>query len=176
MRERILRAALELIGEHGIAGVTNRNLARAAGVSLGSITYHFATQTELLRASLLLFVEEEVARLQTVAAELRDAGAAAAEVEAIVRSVGPRAQIAQFELYLAGAREPELRDAVARCYTAYDDVAAATLAALGIPDAARLAPALVALVDGRELRRLAHGEAGEQTLADALGLLVGAQP
>src|ERR1700742_4759061 len=70
-RERILRAALAQIGRDGIAEVSNRRLAEAAGVSLGTLTYHFPSQASLLRESLLLFAGEEPARLQAVAAELR---------------------------------------------------------------------------------------------------------
>ena len=58
-RERILHAVLRVIGTDGVAGVTNRRVAREAEVSLGSITYHFATQHELLREAMLLFVTAE---------------------------------------------------------------------------------------------------------------------
>lgn len=41
-RDAIRAAALRVIGEHGIAGLTNRRVAAAAGVSLGSLTYHLS--------------------------------------------------------------------------------------------------------------------------------------
>src|SRR3954469_19293003 len=58
-RQRIITAVLRIIGEGGVAAVTNRRIAREAGVSLGSVTYHFETQHDLLRESLLHFVREE---------------------------------------------------------------------------------------------------------------------
>jgi len=72
-RERILHATLRVIAEGGVGAVTNRRVATEAGVALGSLTYHFPSQTELLRDSLLRYVEEEVARLGAIADALRAA-------------------------------------------------------------------------------------------------------
>ena len=47
-RERILAAALDLIAEEGVAGVSHRKIAARAGVPLGSMTYHFTGIDELL--------------------------------------------------------------------------------------------------------------------------------
>ena len=66
----MLRATLELIASGGVAAVTNRRVATTAGVSLGSLTYHFTSQAQLLRESLLLYVEEETARREQIAREL----------------------------------------------------------------------------------------------------------
>ena len=63
-RERILRATLALLAEEGTAALSNRRIAAAADVSLGSLTYHFPSQASLLREALLLYVGEEVARLE----------------------------------------------------------------------------------------------------------------
>ncbi len=40
-RERILHATLRTIAEQGVGAVSNRRVAAAAGVALGSLTYHF---------------------------------------------------------------------------------------------------------------------------------------
>src|SRR3712207_192480 len=69
-RQRILRAALAVIGRLGIGAVTHRSVAEEAGVPLGSLTYWFATKDDLLREALRLFVEEEALRLRRVGAEL----------------------------------------------------------------------------------------------------------
>ncbi len=74
VRDRILAAALHIVGTEGIPGVTNRRIAAQAGVSLGSITYHFPTQTDLLRAALSGFVTEETQRLSELAGGYRDKG------------------------------------------------------------------------------------------------------
>jgi len=52
------------IGQDGVAAVTNRRIAKEAGVSLGSVTYHFETQHELLRESLLHFTSRGVMNIE----------------------------------------------------------------------------------------------------------------
>jgi AcrR family transcriptional regulator len=47
-REQIVQAARESILERGLASTSVREVARAAGVSLGTVTYHFASIDELL--------------------------------------------------------------------------------------------------------------------------------
>jgi DNA-binding transcriptional regulator YbjK len=178
-RERILRATLELIGEQGMGGVTNRAVAARAGVSLGSLTYHFSSQTELLRESLLLFVGREAQRLEALADGLEgatpDLDEVAAAVQQVVQGADRHEQLAQLELYLHAARDPELRDVAARAYAAYDHAARSVLVALGVPDPEPLVPAVIALVDGFELRRLALDAPpgpGDPSLVEGLASLV----
>ncbi|MDA1240086.1 MAG: TetR/AcrR family transcriptional regulator [Chloroflexi bacterium] len=51
-RESILRAVTQLIGEHGIDGMTMRQVARATGMSTGTINYHFTNKRGLILAAL----------------------------------------------------------------------------------------------------------------------------
>jgi TetR/AcrR family transcriptional regulator, regulator of biofilm formation and stress response len=176
-RERILRITLELIGREGIAAVTNRRVAAAAGISLGSLTYHFPSQVELLRDSLLLFVGEEVIRLEGIAADLRrrrpSIEQVAAEVEQIVgESFDRLQQLAEIELHLRAARDPELREASRRCFEAYEGVAEAALEMLEIPQADRHARSIVALMYGLAMRRLGTGSEETAGLAEALLTIV----
>jgi DNA-binding transcriptional regulator YbjK len=176
-RERILRATVELIGSEGVSAVTNRRVAAAADVALGSLTYHFASQVELLRESLLLFVGEEVARQEAIAAELRRSHPSveeiAAEVERIVEESGDRIQqLAEIELHLQAARDPELREASLRCFEAYEGVAAAALEALEVPESERHARTIVALMYGMGLRRLGAGGQDASGVADGLLTIV----
>lgn len=176
MRERILRAVLRVIGASGVAGVTNRRVAAEAGVSLGSITYHFAAQTELLREALLLFVREETARLTAFAraqqAELTVAQAAALVEQVVESTTFGREEIAPLELYIQAGRDPSLRDAAAECFAAYDALALSVLTAIGVPEPERVTGPVVALVAGLQLRRLATGAAGPTGVAEAVTLLV----
>lgn len=176
-RETILRATLELIGREGIAAVTNRRVAAAAGVSLGSLTYHFPSQVELLREALLLYVGEEVARLEAIAAGLRGASITveqvAIEVERLVAaSAGRPEQVAEIELHLRASRDPGLQEASRRTFAAYEAFAAAALQALGLPDPERHAPAVVALITGTALRALGSGGDWQADLSGALLTLV----
>jgi len=172
-RERILRATLALLAEEGTAALSNRRIAAAADVSLGSLTYHFPSQASLLRESLLLYVGEEVARLEAVAAALRarrpTPEEVAADVEALVgRPSGGPGPLAELELHLQAARDPELQEASARCFAAYDGLAASALGALGVADPARHASAFVALITGLGVRRLGTGAAEAEAVTGAL--------
>jgi DNA-binding transcriptional regulator YbjK len=179
-RDRILYAALRVIGEHGIAGLTNRLVAKEAGISLGSLTYHFGSQTDLLRESLLVFVGDETRRIAAIADSLADtvhtvdAAAAAAERAISEMAMGPE-EVGVYEVYVHSARDPELHEAALRCFDAYDRVATTTLTLLGIPSPERVARHVVALVAGAQLRRLATGAPDASGIADGLiTLLAGA--
>jgi len=176
-RDRLVHAALHVIGTHGVAGLTNRRVAAEAGVSLGSLTYHFATQTDLLRECLLVFVRDEAVRITTVADSLATsvtsmADAAAAAERALTEiALGPE-EIGVLEVYLQSARDPGLREAVATCFAAYDHAARSILGMLAVPDADRLAPQVVALVLGTQVRRLATGAADAGGIAGGLLRLI----
>ncbi|MEV5576287.1 TetR family transcriptional regulator [Spirillospora sp. NPDC052269] len=172
-RDRMLQATLDLISEQGVGAVTNRAVARAAGVSLGSLTYHFPSQSDLLREALAAFVDDEIARITEHAERLRDTdidpGSAADEVEkAMVGFATDRHQIANLELHLHAARDPEVRATSARSVAAYDRLVVEILTALGIKDAEHHAPAVVALFYGLAVRRLATGDPSAAGTADAL--------
>lgn len=176
-RERILRATVDLIGREGVPAVTNRRVAAEAGVALGSLTYHFPSQVDLLRESLLLFVGEEVARQEEIAAELRRANPSvervAVEVERVAEQASSRIlQLAEIELHLQAARDPALREASLRCFEAYEGVAAAALETLEVPDPAQHARSIVALMYGMALRRLGTGEHDASGVADGLVTIV----
>jgi DNA-binding transcriptional regulator YbjK len=177
-RVRILHATLRVIAAGGVGAVSNRRVAAEAGVALGSLTYHFPSQTDLLRDSLLLYAAEEVARLEALAAGLR-AGAgtgdapsaeqAAAVVEQIAaRGAGRPEEIAELELHLHASRDPELHEASRRCFGAYEEFAAAALESLGVPEPSRHARTVVALLCGLGVRRLGTGEHHAEGTADAL--------
>ncbi|MFE3996439.1 TetR/AcrR family transcriptional regulator [Streptomyces goshikiensis] len=182
-RQRIIDAVLRIIGQDGIAAVTNRRIAKEAGVSLGSVTYHFATQHELLRESLLHFVAEETRHFTALADECSDErsdqcsdehfdiGRAA---EVVAQVAGGNAfdsrHIAPFELYVQAGRDERLRAAAAECFAAYDLLATRILTQLGVADPERLAGVAVALVFGQQLRRLATGAPAEDLVETLLVL------
>lgn len=54
-RERILKATLDTIAEHGIQAVTHRKIASCADVPLGSMTYYFSGIDALLEEAFSRF-------------------------------------------------------------------------------------------------------------------------
>lgn len=176
-RERILYAALRVMGAHGIGGLTNRLVAKEAGLSLGSLTYHFASQTDLLREALLVFVGDEARRITAIAdglaASMHDVRQAAAAAErALAETVLGPEEIGVYEVYVHAARDPQLRAATRQCFDAYDGVARAILGLLGVPTPERIAPHVVALMAGTQLRRLATGAEDARGVGEGLLMLL----
>lgn len=58
-RNRIIHGAISILADHGIAGMTHRAIARAAGVSLASTTYHFSTKFDILAAVSQAMLDED---------------------------------------------------------------------------------------------------------------------
>lgn len=49
-QQEILQTVIEIISDEGYSSLTMRHLARASGMKLGALQYHFRTRDELLRA------------------------------------------------------------------------------------------------------------------------------
>ncbi|MEV6689736.1 TetR family transcriptional regulator [Streptomyces sp. NPDC051130] len=144
-RQRIIDAAIRLVGAQGIAGLSHRSVAAEADVPLGSTTYHFATLDELLVAALRQAGEG----LAVALSDLGDGDLAAA----LARRLGEflaadraRAQL-EYELYLAALRKPALRPVAAEWRRA-------VAAALGGRVDAATARAVAAVMDGISLQVL----------------------
>lgn len=158
-RQRIIDAAIRVVGAKGIAGLSHRSVAAEADVPLGSTTYHFATLDDLLVAALrqaneaftpVLAPGSDLARsLARLLGELLSADRARAELE--------------YELYLAALRRPALRPVAAE----WCEAVALALAERVDPVTAR---AVVAVMDGISLQvLLTGGEYDEAYAREILG-------
>jgi DNA-binding transcriptional regulator YbjK len=153
-RDRIARAGIEVVAARGVEGLTHRAVAEAAGVPLGSTTYHFSSKDDLLRAALEqaraahdAFLTEWMGRIGP------DPDLVAALTEYVVTSTTAnrdRVRLA-YELYVAAVRRPSLQqisrewdDALTRALETYTD--------------AVTAQALNAAVSGLLLASLTRGE------------------
>lgn len=111
-RERIARAAIQVVAERGVDKLTHRAVAAAAGVPLGSTTYYFATLDDLLASALKQAAEDDVAHIQAWARELQGQDdLAAALTDLVLRYLGPaRPQtLVGHQLYIAALHRPALR-------------------------------------------------------------------
>lgn len=110
-RRKIVTATVRAIAEVGVGNVTHRQIARLAGVPLGSTTYYFPTLDDLVTAALREAIEYARADLEAWAEELtvsRDV--VGTFVDVAIRYMSDRDQVLlEYELYLAAARSPELR-------------------------------------------------------------------
>lgn len=111
-KNRIVDAAIEVIAEHGVAGTTSRRIAAAADVPLGSVTYHFSGQEELLAQAFTRHAERMSPLYEAHFDGVADLpGFAEAVTDLIHGDAGAPARdwAVAYELYLAALRDPALR-------------------------------------------------------------------
>lgn len=164
-RAMIVNTALSLIAEQGLAATTARQIANAAGVSLGTITYHFASIDEILVQVLQAQTEQFERRRSTRLAGCSD----------------PRERLRRFltayldpdvhppamwqvwlDCWSRAAHSPTLRDWQLARYREVSDRIAAMLADVAAP---ALVPAIDARTSAREFLALVDG-LGEQVAID----------
>lgn len=61
-REKILRAAEEILIAQSFSAITHRSVANMAGVPLGSTTYHFKDKAELINEVMRNILKDEIER------------------------------------------------------------------------------------------------------------------
>ncbi|WP_050760938.1 TetR/AcrR family transcriptional regulator [Aeromicrobium marinum] len=156
-RDALLAAAIELFAEGGSRLVTHRAVAARAGVAPATTTYYFASIDDLIREALAAHVQQWIDDLRgfTVA----DLGAAvptetaAGWVEMIFAARGPEVAAVELSIYLAAARDPQLRDVAGEALRSLEQLAADVLRHIGVEDSRELVAAIIALIAGTALRR-----------------------
>lgn len=168
LRERILKAALEILRARGLAGLTQPRVAKAAGVSQGHLTYYFPTRADLLQAVLKAAVEGQQANLggamtKPVSPKERLAGL----VDALANTENTRVLVS---LVLAADENPAFRDLYGELVADMRERAAAMLAGAGLSPTPQQVALLHALGTGLAVMGVALGsKAGRQVSATVLG-------
>ena len=72
-KTEILRAAIELIADEGYGSLSMRALARASGIKLGALQYHFRTRDALLDALVAYIEGKIIAAFESGVGELEQA-------------------------------------------------------------------------------------------------------
>ena len=161
-RERIVDACLDVIAEHGVAGTSHRRVAAAAGVPLGSMTYHFDGMDDLLRAAFTRFSESCARRVERRMAEARNPDEGRAAVLALITDdvfSSQRDLVLTHELYTLAAREPAYRELT----HAWMARSRAALARHFDPATARI---LDALIEGLTIHRALDNDQGDAADAE----------
>jgi DNA-binding transcriptional regulator YbjK len=171
-RTEILDAALHVLAEHGMRGLTHRAVDAAAGIATGSTSYYFRSRSALVAGCVerLLEVDLEVEAAAGVAVE----GDIAALVDLLVgvgvalATTQRHRTLARYELSLAAVRDAELRDGMVRAGDVIRARGADALRAIGAADAERASERLMAVLDGLVLTALVRGPRDPGALAAAL--------
>lgn len=180
-RDELLAAAIELFAEGGARAITHRAVAARAGLPPATTTYYFESIQDLIREALGAHIDQWTRELDKITAvDLTidvDLDDAADLVSAVFEQRGPEVAAVELSIYLAAAREPQLRDVAAAALKAIENLACAMLAKTGVTGADELAASVVALIAGTAVRRQSgvYSEQAEaRVLSSALRNLVAA--
>jgi AcrR family transcriptional regulator len=178
-RERMLRAAAELIPEIGWTAVTTRLLATRAGVRPGVVHYHFASVQALLREASVAAISEA---LDAAAPAIRQAPTPLAALDGFLAQVAQHtgtdpASLLFTETYLAATRDADLRRELSGLLMRFRRQLTELLAAHAEPDPERTAAVVAAAIDGVLLHRMVDPGLDAPTVLPALSrMLPGPRP
>lgn len=109
-KEKIIRAAAEIIRRDGLQACTHRSVAEEAGVSLGTTTYQFATLDALLSAVMQLAIDEFAEGTRHWLALNNQGEAEAVLTRFVLWTLSERSRLnAEYELFVAAVSRPLLR-------------------------------------------------------------------
>lgn len=165
-RAELLNAAIEIVGERGIAAATHRAIAARAGVPPSTTSYFFESIDELLATAMRERLNEHIEILRGLTATIEASGLTAgghsvddlADAAAVLVMSAPRTHtVAQFETYMLASRDNTYSEYAAEMFDAFEALVAAGLKVAGASDPRAGARAIVALTDGLMLQHLARG-------------------
>ncbi|MFC8507962.1 TetR/AcrR family transcriptional regulator [Streptomyces sp. NPDC057411] len=151
--ERIGDAALDLLVERGMRGLTHRAVDERAGLPPGSTSNHARTRQALLETAVRRQVQREAAVLTPDELPAPDAGPEAL-VDALARALHRYLTdhrsllVSRYELALEATRRPELRTFFDSAGSVFHGPVTAMMAAAGSPAPERHALSLIAWCEG----------------------------
>jgi len=178
-RRQLLDAALHVIADEGLKGLTHRAVDRQAGLPEGSCSAYWRTRnalqaalTEYVAASLLADVDELTEQIRVCGPDDEQASVAAT-LELFLRWLDQRELlVARLELTMAATRDPELAQLLADHRARLIDIVEEIMTAAGKEHGEARAEALVASYDGILLAALLQpAPARREFLARSLELL-----
>jgi len=180
-RTLLADAALGVLADAGMRGLTHRAVDAAAGLPAGTTSAYFRTRSALLTALVRRLVELDQAELAAAAERapvLRTADDLVRGLTELVaartRGEGRRRSLARYACVLESVRDPELRDILVPRENPGRDAVRAFLRARGVLDADSRTLTLLACVDGLVLDRVVAGEDAVSGGTEAIEGLVAA--
>ncbi|MDK0523786.1 TetR family transcriptional regulator C-terminal domain-containing protein [Streptomyces sp. ML-6] len=157
-------AAIEVLADEGMRGLTHRAVDREAGLPPGTTSAYFRTRRALLTGLVRRLVERDQAELRAAGertpmprtpGELADG--LAAFVEGRLTGEGRRRSLARYACAVESVRHPELREILVPRRNAAREIVREFLDARGVADAEGRTLTLLACVDGLVFDRLVSG-------------------
>jgi DNA-binding transcriptional regulator YbjK len=153
-RAQILDAALDILADTGIGGVTHRQVDDRAGLPAGTTSNYFRTRLALLEATAARTVDlhwQHVDALQTVIGQPMTRGGLVALLARMISDPDEqfrRRTLARFELFMEGTRREELQPFLKNLQAAAMKSASVILEAAGFTPSPEQAGELSRLLNG----------------------------
>lgn len=159
--QRILDAAIDVLGARGARHLTHRAVDLAAGLPLGSTSNRYRTRAALMVGVLRRMLQREGETWSTVTIDVRSPtiGEFADAVGQLLEQLAGADRIlslARRAVFIEAAREPSLGDEVRRAQEDIISWMSPVLGELGSPDPQGHARHLMALMDGLVGHQLAN--------------------
>ena len=169
-RDALLRAAVQVAARSGLRGLTYRSVAAEAGVTHGSVRYHFGNWDALVEAALEHCVAQSLDSIRLASTGPGFNELASGIVEMI--AAAPELQAFQYELYLEGRRRPEIAATMERVNSRYRAAVHQELLRNGVDDP-DLAELVFMTLDGLVFHQTSFGQSQRTERAiDALRRLL----
>ncbi|MDA3627103.1 TetR family transcriptional regulator [Saccharopolyspora oryzae] len=163
-RQALLDAAVRVVAAQGLRGLTYRSVAAEAGVTHGSVRYHFGDWETLVQEALAHCVKRSVedGDLSSPGEDFEEFASGLISLVA----ADPDAQAFQYELYMEARRRPELRPVMERANGLYREAVGAELARHGLDDP-DLAELVFVTLDGLVFHQTVFGDSDRTERAAA---------
>ncbi|MEU9554228.1 TetR/AcrR family transcriptional regulator [Streptomyces fumanus] len=178
-RTLLADAALDVLADEGIRGLTHRAVDRRAALPPGTTSAYFRTRAALLTGLVTRLVQLDQAELRTAAGELAPLRTAADLVDGLalltrrrLTGEGRRRSLARYACAVESVRDPELREILVPRENAGREAVRQFLAGHGVADPDDRTHTLLTCVDGLVFDRLMS--AGDEVPRTALEGLVAA--
>lgn len=168
-REELLDAAIALFADGGARGITHRAVASKAGLPPATTTYYFTSINELIEEALSRHIGIWLHDLEALTADPVEVDISIADAESLISAIfaahSPETVGLQLSIYLAAARNRELRPKAAEALDALEVLIAKMLHHVGILEAATVARSVVSVIVGTSFSRLSARHTNEEEAA-----------
>jgi DNA-binding transcriptional regulator YbjK len=161
--ERVLDAAIQVVGQGGLRALTHRAVDASAGLPVGSTSNLYRSREALLRAMVDRIVAVEGEGWTQLAGELKpttvdELADALALLIAMVTGPARSLSLARYALFVEAARDVELQRRVGEAAATVAAWSEQWLSAVGSTDPVGDAQIVMGFLDGVILHRLAYPE------------------
>lgn len=179
-KNAIIDAALDVVSQVGISGLSMRVVAAQAGIPLGAVGYYFAGKDDLIQAAFDRHIQRETARVTRAVARIGDTASAGDLADRLADFVidgltATRSQLlAEYEFTIEAVRRPVLAGSAAAWQASLNTQLQAVLETLHSPSPRTDARLILAVVAGLEIDQLATPiqQAHARDIRDVLRRLV----